>query len=171
MAKKGANQFYIDKKDIKLALKDLGRLGTDVTKKQVVRRALKTAGADMKKQVERNAFKAIMDHGEMAESFRFRSGTRKKGYLSIFIRSIPKYGGNLTKIFEDGTKDRFTKSGWWTGKIDDGQGKTVPHKINTKFIQRGFNQEEASTSRKILKHIKIQVDKVVAKSKKLNKKI
>tara|TARA_R110000803_G_scaffold210835_1_gene284142 strand:+ start:11001 stop:11510 length:510 start_codon:yes stop_codon:yes gene_type:complete len=161
-------RFYIDPMDIKAALNDLGTLGTNVTKKTVIRRALKTSGEPLKKLIERNALNSINDHGQMADSFRWRSGTLKRGYISMFIRSIPKYGGNLTKIFEDGTNDRFTKSGWWTGKIDNGPGKSVPTEIRTKFIQRGFDAEEDKTARKIIGQIRLQVTKVVARSKKLN---
>ena len=161
-------KFYIDPADIKSALSDLGSLGTNVTKKTVIRRALKTSGSSMKSLIERNALQSINDIGEMSGSFRWRSGTMRKGYLSMFIRSIPKYGGNLTKIFEDGTSDRFTKSGWWTGKIENGPGKSVPNEIKTRFIQRGFDAEEDKTAREIIQQIRIEVAKVVARSKKLN---
>lgn len=166
-------QFFVDSADMRSVLNDLGRLGTDVTRKMVIRRALKTAGAPIKAAIEKNAFSAIMDHGQMAGSFKWRQGTVKRGYLSMFIRSIvtqDKGGGYLTKIFEDGTKDRYQKSGWWTGRIEDGTGKTTGSPIETKFIQRGFDSQAELAASSIINLVKVEVTKVVARSKKLNNK-
>lgn len=167
---KTKSSLYIDPKDLRLVLADLGRLGSNVTKKAVIRRALMKAGVDMKKSIERNAFNAIDDHGEMADSFAWRQGTVKRGYLSMFIRSIPSKGGKLTTIFENGTDDRYHKSGWWTGKIENGMGKTSGSMINTKFIQRGFDSNSSMTGASIVNQIKIEVAKVVRRSSKLNNK-
>lgn len=161
-------QFYLDQNDVRLALLDLKNLGNNVTKKMVIRRALVVAGTPIKAMIEKNAFNALMDHGEIASSFRWRSGTIRKGFISMFIRSIPSAGGNLTKIFEDGTDDRYTTAGWWTGKIEGGIGKTTGSPINTKFIQRGFDATATMAGARILNEIKMQVTKVVNRSKKLN---
>lgn len=161
-------RLYLDQNDVRMALKDLSVLGTNVTKKMVIRRALMKAGTPIKAVIEKNAFNAIMDHGEMAGSFRWRSGTVRKGFLSMFIRSMPDAGGFLTKIFEDGTDDRYTSKGWWTGKIEEGMGKTTGSPINTKFIQRGFDATANVAGASIIAEIKAQVAKVVARSKKLN---
>ncbi len=158
--------LYLDKKDMAQVLKDLDRLGDDFkVKRKAVRRALKQAGKPVEIGVKKRAEIAIDDVSEIANSFSWNTRV-KRNVLYVWFQSMVKKGGYLTKIFEDGTVDRFTKRGWWTGRIIEGGKNKI---VRTKFIQQGFDANKKAVENSIVKYITITVDRIVKKSKKLNK--
>lgn len=160
-------QYFLelDKTDIAQLLKDLDRLGDDFkVKRTAVKRALKVAGKPIEKGVKRRAEYSIDDVSEMARSFRWNTRV-KRGIVYVWFQSMMKHGGYLTKIFEDGTKERFTKKRHWTGAIVEGGRSKI---VRTKFIQRGFDANKKTVENNIVRSVTKTVDRIIKKSKKLN---
>jgi len=172
MAKNG---FYweLDKKDVRMLLRDLDRLDKQVTKNQVMRRVLKKAGRPIMKLIKKYNRTAFRGGKRMSRTFKFKQNTFKKAFVTVWIQSDVAAGdgiGRMTTWFEEGTDERTqVTTGQRTGKIDSGPAKTYQGVMDLKFIQRGFDNKKKEAVQIILKSMTEEVDKAVRASKTLVK--
>jgi len=163
--------LYLDKKDVAQLNKDLKRLSDQTTKNSVVRSSLKKGGRIIRKEIKKNVITAFDGGYKLAPTFVFKQGTKKKAYVTVWVQSDVKIGtghGKLTTIFENGTDDRYTETGWWTGKIKQG-GSGNGINIKLEFVQRAFNDKARKAIDVIVRSTTERIDSIVSSSKKLIK--
>lgn len=177
MASENDLTIYVDKSDVKAMFKDLERLEDDFkATRAVIRSAIKSSAKPMAKAVRANAAQSLSDDSRMSLTWRWNSKV-KRNVLYVWYQSRvkgkdknDKKGAWLSSIFEGGTVDRYTKSGYWTGRIQSGTNPKSGITVKTKFTQRGFDAHKDNYTNSIVRNMKAMIDKRIAKSKKLTKK-
>jgi len=150
-----SDSINFDMKGLEQTIKAFQEIEDGAFKKRAVKAAERKAGKLYLDKVKRNALNIIDDSGELSESFGIIRDKGSKEWITTKYgaRTTGKYrakrkrngsyesGGWLAHFYEQGTKDRKTKSGHKTGRIEKTNFQSKAFKARKNVAQMKLKME------------------------------